>query len=604
VFLSNIQNRFDQLNRFHIILILTVLGLLAYANAVNHPFVHDDVVFIQQNPYLQDLDLKNVFIQTTVPDDKFPLVNQYYRPLLEVVNRVLYRIVGLNPHGFHFFNILLHIANSFLVYCLTRFITDNKKGLSLAAAILFLLHPVQSEAVACISGISNLVFAFLCLMSFYGYLMSVHAKTRETNSAFYIISLVLFFFALLSKEQSVVLPFLIIAYEMCFAPSLFRISRRKCRHIAGFFIVLGGYFLLRKILFGFALTPIADSTGELWLRILAIPRSLLTYLGLMFFPHDLHYYRSQDILLPVVGPLLCLLVVVAAIIGVTCRTPQPQKRWMIFGLGWFMIALLPTLNIVPLINEYSQILTAEHFLYFPLIGMLLFIMGAWHYWIRQRGGAKSLQLACIILGAIGIVFMGATIKQNTYWRGEIPLFERTLRFEKDFGRVHFLLAQAYFNEGRLQDAIAQDRKALAIMQGYARKVENKEIKRFYLGFVGGIHYHLGHCFDVLGDSAGALAQFKKALSLDLENEAFQYAVGLSYLKVNDVDNAIIHFEKTVALNENNLMAVNSLAICYQEVGADTKAERLLRAIVAKDNQSASAKQNLENFLLKKETVQP
>ena len=115
VYLQNIKNWLDQLTRFQIVLFLTCLGLLAYGNAVNHPFVHDDVVFIQMNPYIGNLNMKDFFYQTSFPDSKFPLVNQYYRPLLELTNRILYRIVHLNPHGFHFFNILLHIINSFAI---------------------------------------------------------------------------------------------------------------------------------------------------------------------------------------------------------------------------------------------------------------------------------------------------------------------------------------------------------------------------------------------------------------------------------------------------------------------------------------------------------
>ncbi len=603
--LSNIHNRVDQLNRLHVLLILTVLGLLAFANAVNHPFVHDDVVFIQQNPYINDLNLKNIFIQTSVPNDKFPLVNQYYRPLLELVNRGLYRIVGLNPHGFHFFNILLHIANSFLVYNLIRFITDNKKNLSLTVAVLFLLHPVQNEAVACISGISNLIFVFLCLISFYAYLIATHGEGKKGNPLLYGIAMTVFFFALLAKEQSVILPFLVIAYEICFRNRSFQETLKKywCS-IAGFFVVLAGYFLLRKILFGFAITPIIDSEGELWLRVLAIPRTLLVYFGLIFFPHDLHYYRSQDILLPFVWPLVSLLAVMAVVGFITFRMPKPQKKWMIFGLAWFIISLLPTLNIIPLINEYSKILTAEHFLYFPLVGMLLFVLGLGHFWIKRGREEQRFAFSFIGLVVLVVVFLGYNMKLNTYWRGEIPLFERTLHYEKDFGRVRFLLSKAYAAAGRYEEAVVEGRKALAIMQSYERKVQKEEVKRFYLNFIEGIRYHLGYCLSILGDTEGSLVQFKEVQNLVPENEVIYYSLGLNYLKLGDFKNAITHFEKALELNGGDLVVMNSLAICYQEVGRDAEAEKLLRTIAIKDSASVSAQENLQKFLKKKRSAEP
>jgi len=357
----NIQNWFKRLTQFHVISILTLLGLLAYANAVNHPFVHDDTVFLVQNPDIGNLNPENFFSLTSSPDIKLSYVNQYYRPLLELTNRILFRIVQLNPHGFHFFNVLLHIINGFLVYNCIRFLTDNKKGLSLGVAVLFLVHPVQSEAVACISGISNLVFTFLCLMSFCFYLISTRIKP---NKGLYIFSLVLFIFALLSKEQSVILPFIVIAYELCFARTLFKIPRKRLVSLAGFLIVLAGYFFLRKLILNSALALPMENMQEYRLVLLAIPRSLLIYLSILFFPHNLHYYRSQDILLPFVWPILIIVIIIITAAFLIFKVPHPQKRWMIFGLGWFGVSLLPVLNIIPMINEFSTILISVYYYLF------------------------------------------------------------------------------------------------------------------------------------------------------------------------------------------------------------------------------------------------
>jgi tetratricopeptide (TPR) repeat protein len=575
-----------------------VLGLLTYANAVNHPFVHDDVAFIQNNPYLGDLDLKNFFRQTSSPYQDLRFVNQYYRPILELTNRILYRIVGINPSAFHFFNILLHIINSFLVYNVIVIVTDNRKKLSIASAILFLLHPIQSEAVACISGISNLLFVFLCLISFYLYLTTTCMKEKGKRGKRHAIALILFFLALLAKEQSVVLPFLIVAYELCFTEKLFKVFSRRCWYVVGYFIVLVGYFLLRKALFGFAVTATLAGPQEYLMILLAIPRSILIYLNLLLFPYQLHYYRSQDILLPFTGPILLLLGVAILAILLIVRIPSPQKKWMVFGLSWFGIALLPALNIFPLINEYSLILTSEHFLYFPIIGVFLFVMGVLFDGFKKIKEDKIFLIGFIICGLVSMIYMSMTVKQNSYWRSEIPLFERTLKFEKNFGRVRFLLAKAYANEGRFQEAVEEDFKALAIMQGYVQKVKSSQIEEFYLNYIKEIHFHLGSCFVVLGNWESSLDHYKKALDLEPDSEIIYYAVGLAYINTHNIPKAITHFEKVIGSNENNLMAMNSLALCYQETGELAKAEKYLRIIVEKDSQSVSARQNLENFLQK------
>ena len=588
------------MGRLQIALFLAAITLLAFANAVNHPFVHDDIPFIQQNPYIHDLNPKSIFVQTSLASSKSPLINQYYRPLLEVVNRVLYRFIGNNPHGFHLFNVLLHIINGYLVYHLIWMVAGRNQGLSLAAAVLFLVHPVQSEAVACISGISNLVFTFLCLASLNMYLTALHGENRKIKQAWYAAALAVFFLALLAKEQSAVLPALIVAYEFCFIEGpLKKEARKYWPYCAGFFMVLGAYFLMRTWLFGFALTPVPGSQAELGLRLAAIPRTLLTFLGIIVFPRGLHYYRSQDILLPSMGPSLILLSVVLLWGGLILKTPRPQKRWMLFGSAWFIIALLPTLNIIPLVNEYSTVLTAEHFLYLPVIGIFLFFGAAVHRWAARDKDKNRLRAVFGVFAVITALCVGSTVYQNTFWRAEIPLFERTLRYEPNFGRVRFLLAKAYSGAGRYEDSLVESHKALEIMQGYVDKVKNRKIETFYLRYITEINYHIGFCHDILGDKEKALVHFRNAVNLDPEDSLLNYSLGLAYLKQGDMGSAIAHFERSLALNGENLMAANSLALCYEKIGQYDKAEKLLRMVAEKDSGSVSARENLVNFLSKK-----
>lgn len=139
-----------------------------------------------------------------------------------------------------------------------------------------------------------------------------------------------------------------------------------------------------------------------------------------------------------------------------------------------------------------------------------------------------------------------------------------------------------------------------IMQGYEQRVRDEEVKDFYRGFIKTIRYHLGYCLDVLGKNEEALVEFKETLSLEPENPAIYYSVGLSYLKLNDLWNAILYFEKSLQLDEKNLMVMNSLSVCYKEVGQYDKAEKLLRMIAENDSGSVSAQENLKNFLKQKQ----
>ncbi len=438
-------------------------GLLAYGQTAFYPFVHDDVVFIRDNPRLADISLLKA-LKLTVD---FQLrtkegVNTYYRPLLEWLYGWQFRLFGLNPAGYHLFNIVLHSVNGFLVFLVTRRLsgpTGVSRWWPLGVALFYLWHPVQSEAVACIAGISNLFFAFWGWLGFYSYIRSWKG-----------VSWIACALALLSKEQAVVLPVLFAWYDLFW-------RRDGVRGTLGrwlpFAFLLAGYFLLRTcVIRGGDAVPALGNPYELWLRVLAIPRTLLMYGRLIVFPYDLHYYRSTDILRPFWPGMVGLAVLVGGLVWWARRASRKKAAWLIFGLGWFILALGPLLNILPLINEYSLILTAEHFLYLPLWGFLTAASALLAGKVRRE----------IWIAALGICLV-LTTRQVTYWRGEVPLFERVVRYEPSFGRAHILLGKAYMKEGRYARALAAQQKAAAIMRGYIAKVADGPVKEFYRGYL-------------------------------------------------------------------------------------------------------------------------
>lgn len=598
----------NQLSIPRVIFILIGLGLLTYANAIFHPFVHDDVVFIQNNPDINDFNFKDIFLQTTIDSKQHPAVNTYYRPLIELLYRFQYKLFGLNPFGFHFFNVFLHITNSVVLFIfLLKILQLNhwdfmkSKGVAFGIAAIFLTHPVQTEAVACVSGISNLIFAFFCLLSFYFYLISseIYQRTLKKNSyhggrerLLYLLCQMTFFIALMAKEQSIVLPVIICLYEWRFQKSQKDNHIKKLLRIGGYFVTTLGYFVMRKMIVGYSTTNLKDFHVELALRLSTIPQALLDYFGLMFWPHNLHYYRSVDMLEPFIIPLMLLIVTVGIVFTIVFFIHGKKKNLLIFGLGWFFVSLLPTLNIIPLVNEYSLLLSAEHFLYFPIIGMLLFIFGLTDHWLVKFKRTFGPIIVCILI----FIFIPLSVKQNTYWRGEIPLFERTLQFEENFGRVRVLLAKAYYRDGQYEKAIKEFNKALKIMQGYLVKVNNDKVAGVYIRFIKEIHADLAYTYEVVNRFSQAIDEYEAGSQLDPDNPYWYHRLGLNYIRLKNYDKAINQFQKVLSINKNDLFAINSLAICYREKGNLEKAEELLRYIVDQDPRSKSAKQNLDHLL--------
>lgn len=573
---------------------MSLLGAIAYGQTFFYPFVHDDIVFIRQNPNIGDFDFKEIFLKTSVPPQSSPIINTYYRPLLEIFYRIQYRLFHFNPAGYHFFNVMVHVFNSFLIYCLAGLIGFGLGGgFAFAAAILFLLHPLQSEAVACISGISNLLSALFIFLSLYFYLIC--ADRRRIGA--YVLSLVFFLTALLAKEQAMILPFLVLLFELCFPriPTAGKFSRLL--RISGYFLILAGYLMLRTTLLGEGALPSLTLDHELALRLLSIPRTFLTYLGLAFFPYHLHYYRSVDILEPFGVPLALAGLVLAGIAGLIWRAPLPHKSFLIFGAAWFLISIFPVLNIIPLVNEYSWILTAEHFLYVPLAGGILFALVCGSWGLSRLGGdeRKRRRAGIFTLVTISMICLTATVRQNTHWSSEVSLFERSARFEGKLGRVHILLGQSYYQAGRIQEAAREYTKAGEIFNAYISKIGNGRARDVYLGFLKGIHFDLAHCFEALGDFEGAVREYENALGIDPNDGVIHNNLGVGYLHGGKPARAVRHFEEALRLNENDLMALRNLAVFHLQSGDHRQAEIFLRKILEKDPQSVFARTNLEKL---------
>jgi len=208
-------------------------------------------------------------------------------------------------------------------------------------------------------------------------------------------------------------------------------------------------------------------------------------------------------------------------------------------------------------------------------------------------------MAYIVFSLVSVLFIGLTLKQNTYWKGEISLFERTVRFEKTFGRGHALLAGAYYVDGQYQKAIHEFEIAQGIMKGYADKVKENIVKNYYLSQLRDIYLNLAHCYEALQQFEKSPLYYQKALSIRPDDDITHFNLAMNYIFINNVKLAIEHFERSIEFNDNHLMAKNNLAIYYQKHGEMEKAEKLLRDIVRQDPMSQSAKSNLKAFLKKK-----
>jgi hypothetical protein len=194
-----------------------------------------------------------------------------------------YHFYQLHPFGYHVSNIILHAACALMVYGLTRHVMG--KGLpAIFAALIFALHPVQTEAVAYISGRADILVTFFIVGAMLAAFRSVAAKD-EAALLWHRLSLASFIAALLSKEVAITLPFLIFAM----VPAMSR--QRK----SGYLWILGLYALLRLTVLNFGRSDAVVIKNPFPADLLTFPKLFWIYLKTYFAPIHLHLEKHVDL---------------------------------------------------------------------------------------------------------------------------------------------------------------------------------------------------------------------------------------------------------------------------------------------------------------------
>jgi len=226
------------------IALIVLLGVLVFSNALFNGFIGDEEIFIVDNTFYRSWEnLPSLFSMDYFPGGAKNLStpeNYYsgsvaYRPVLSITYFIDHWLWGLHPFGYHLSNIILHVVNTLLVYALL-FMLLKSRGTALAIAVLFCVHPIQSEAVCNIGYRADLLSCCFVLSSFLCLLR--YDDNAPKSRIFFPLSVIFYFLALFTKESSIVLIFIILGYDFYFR------NRRKKDMIYNFTSRYINYFLV------------------------------------------------------------------------------------------------------------------------------------------------------------------------------------------------------------------------------------------------------------------------------------------------------------------------------------------------------------------------
>lgn len=333
-------------------LILILAGLLLYGVTVFFGFSYfDDQTLILENKEIISnfSNLGEIFTE----DVFFSNSNFYYRPLMTLSLMLDAQISGISPWFYHLSNIVYHILVVLLIYSILRKLKVPLKR-SFFLSFLFLIHPALVQAVAWIPGRNDSLLAIFILSSFLFFLKFLENSKVSSYAA----SLIFFLLALFTKESAIFFPILIIFYYLFLNSRKLQIGEKALYALGGSLMIFFWY-IMRSL----AIDGDIGTFKSLILSIIENSPVLIIALGKFFFPFNLGIMPVlRDV--TIVYGLISIL-----IISLLAYTKKINKHWLVFGLLWFIIFMLPSF-VNPNPNEFYYLLLLEHRLYLPFIGLI------------------------------------------------------------------------------------------------------------------------------------------------------------------------------------------------------------------------------------------
>jgi len=367
-------------------MLIAVMVLIAYSNTFTATFHFDDTPSISDNPTIKHVTMDNIT----------QLLNGV-RPVVYLSLMLNYALNGLNVIGYHIFNISVHIINSIFVYLLILWTLEmpvltaayhaKAKRMALFSALLFAVHPIQTESVTYIITRTELLATCFYLATFLLFIKGAETKKfGYTIGAFFTAV-----FAMGSKEWAVTLPALLLVYDFLFL-SEGKLKPILSRWLTYVMITIPWPIALRHLsLFsstsssgiGFNVITTSGITAQTY--VLTSFNVIWTYIRLLILPInqnlDYDYPIAKTLFeFPTMVSFIGHLVVVGGAFWL-----YKKKGWLLipFGVAWFYIGLSPVQSIVPIIDVIF-----EHRAYMPSIGFFIAFVAAYEqifdWWDRSR----------------------------------------------------------------------------------------------------------------------------------------------------------------------------------------------------------------------------
>ena len=557
-------------------MLIIAAGIWAYHNSFFGPFVFDDISHISGNPHIRHL---------WPPGD---VLSHSSRPVVDLSLAVNHALGGMNPWGYHLFNVVVHILAGLTLYAVVRrtLLSETLRSAfgraasSLAGAItlIWLVHPLQTESVTFTIQRGESLMSLFYLLTLY---CVIHSDDQSRENLWKIGAVVSCALGMACKPVMVTAPLLTLLYDCAFLAKSWRDAmQRRGWLYAG----LAASWLLLPLLLANA-PEWKTSAGFEFKGIpplqyaLIQSMAILRYLRLAFWPRPLSLdygwgYHWQEMVRA--GDALPDLMVVAALLA---GAVWAWNRKPVLGFlgAWLFLILAPTSSFIPIADPI-----AEHRMYLPLaavvtgVVVVAFVLGK--RLLSNQSGSVLGWAAC---GFAVVALAVLTIQRNRDYISVVAIWQDTVAKCPNNPRAHYSLGVALGQAGRIEEAIAHYEQALRLKPDYADA-----------------HYNLGNALRKGGKGQDAVEHLEQAIRINPDYAEAHDNLGNVLLQEGKVSDAIAHYEQALRIKPDLAEAHNNLGVALEQAGRVQEAIRHYEQALRIKPDFADAHYNLGNALEK------
>jgi tetratricopeptide (TPR) repeat protein len=576
-------------------LLIAAAAVAAYANSFSGPFVLDDIPSIAANPTIRHLATALRPSAATTGGG---------RPVLNLSLAFNYAVSGSAVWSYHALNLAIHVLAGLLLYGIIRRTLGAQSApaaspLAFSAALLWTLHPLQTESVTYIVQRAESLMGLLYLLTLYGFIRGSAANGGRARTWF-ALSIAACLLGMGTKEVMASAPLVVLLYDRTFqAGSLREAWRRRGRVHAALCSTWLVLALLVASTHGRGGT--AGFGGAVGWRSYATTQfvALAHYLRLAFWPHPLVFdYGSAPLGLS--APVVACALLVTSLAAWTAWALLRRPALGFLGACFFAI-LAPSSSVVPVSTE----IMAEHRMYLALAPVVVLAVAAAFRWL----GRAALPLCALLAAAM----LWATWQRNETYRTEAGLWADTVCRRPDNDRARTNLGNALSSEGRPAEAVAQLEAALRLnprsvdarndlgnaLNALGRTAEAnaqfEEAQRLDPDSVEA-HNNLGNALNAQGRSAEAIAQYEEAIRIDPDYAEARNNLGNVLVAQGRGAEAIPHFERALRQRPEVAEVRNNLGNALKALGRNPEAIAQYEEAIRINPAYAAAQNNLGNAL--------